>query len=55
MNELTRVHRSRPDPGLHDPGLHALARRAHGTDIDALAARSLPSAPRVAWDDVARL
>ena len=35
--------------------LPALARRARVTDLDALAARSLASAPRVAWDDVARL
>ena len=35
--------------------LPALARRAQVTDLDALAARSLPSASRVAWDDVARL
>ena len=35
--------------------LRALARRAQMTDLEALAARSLPSAPRVAWDDVARL
>ena len=35
--------------------LSALARRAQVTDLDALAARSLASAPHVAWDDVARL
>ena len=35
--------------------LPALARRAQVTDLDSLAARSLPSARRVAWDDVARL
>ena len=35
--------------------LPALARRAQVTDLDALAARALESAPRVAWDDVARL
>ena len=35
--------------------LPALARRARVTDLDTLATRSLPSAPRVAWDDVARL
>jgi len=35
--------------------LPALARRAQVTDLDALAARSLPFASRVAWDDVARL
>ena len=35
--------------------LLALARRAQVTDLDAFAARALPTAPRVAWDDVARL
>ena len=35
--------------------LTALARRARVTDLDTLAARSLASAPRVPWDDVARL
>ena len=35
--------------------LPALARRARVTDLDALAARALESAPRVVWDDVARL
>ena len=35
--------------------LPALARRARVTDLDTLATRSLPSAPRVTWDDVARL
>jgi len=35
--------------------LPALARRAHVTELDALAARLLASAQRVAWDDVARL
>ena len=35
--------------------LPALARRARVTDLDTFATRSLPSAPRVAWDDVARL
>ena len=35
--------------------LSALARRAHVTDLDTLAARSLAAAPRVAWADVARL
>ena len=35
--------------------LRGLARRAHVTDLDALAARMLASSPRVAWDDVARL
>jgi hypothetical protein len=35
--------------------LSALARRAHVTDLDALAALSLATAPRVAWDDVAQL
>ena len=35
--------------------LPALARRARVTDLDALAARSLSVAQRVAWDDVARL
>ena len=35
--------------------LRLLARRAHVTDLDALAAELLPGAPRVAWADVARL
>jgi hypothetical protein len=35
--------------------LVALARRARPTDLDALATRLLPGAPRVAWADVARL
>lgn len=35
--------------------LPALARRAHVSDLDALAAHALGSASRVAWDDVARL
>ena len=35
--------------------LPALARRAHVTDLDALGARLLASAQRMAWDDVARL
>jgi len=35
--------------------LLALARRAQVTDLDALSVRLLPSGPRVAWDDVARL
>jgi hypothetical protein len=35
--------------------LRALARRAHVTELDALAARTLADAPRVPWDDVARL
>ena len=35
--------------------LPALSRRARVTDLDALAARLLPSAPRVSWDDVARI
>ena len=36
-------------------GLQVLARRARVTDLDALATVLLPAAPRVAWDDVARL
>jgi len=35
--------------------LRALARRAEVTDLDALADRVLPDAPRIAWHDVARL
>jgi len=35
--------------------LRALARRAEVTDLDALAARVLADAPRIAWPDVARL
>ena len=35
--------------------LRLLARRAHVTDLDTLAAELFPGAPRVAWDDVARL
>ena len=35
--------------------LRALARRAEVTDLDALAARVLPDAPRISWHDVARL
>jgi hypothetical protein len=35
--------------------LRLLARRAHVTDLDTLAAELLPGASRVAWDDVARL
>ena len=35
--------------------LRVLARRATVLDLDQLAARALPEAPRVAWDDVARL
>jgi hypothetical protein len=35
--------------------LPLLARRAWVTDLAALAARALPTAPRVPWDDVARL
>ncbi len=35
--------------------LRLLARRAHATDLDALAARALAEAPRVTWADVARL
>ena len=35
--------------------LRFLARRAHVTDLDTLAARLLQGATRVAWDDVARL
>jgi len=36
-------------------GLRVLARRADVLDLDALAASAIPSAPRIAWDDVARL
>jgi hypothetical protein len=35
--------------------LRLLARRAHVTDLDTLGAELIPGAPRVAWDDVARL
>ena len=35
--------------------LRALARRARVSDLDTLAAELLPAAPRLAWDDVARL
>jgi hypothetical protein len=35
--------------------LRLLARRAEVTDLDALASHVLPAAPRVPWDDVARL
>jgi hypothetical protein len=35
--------------------LRLLGRRAEVADLDVLAARALPTAPRVAWDDVARL
>jgi hypothetical protein len=35
--------------------LRVLARRARVTDLDTLAAELLPGAPRVAWNDVARL
>jgi hypothetical protein len=35
--------------------LRGLARRAEATDLDTLAARVLPDAPRIAWHDVARL
>jgi hypothetical protein len=35
--------------------LRFLAGRARATDLDALAARSFSHAPRIAWDDVARL
>lgn len=35
--------------------LRVLARRAEVLDLDALAARVLPDAPRIAWNDVARL
>jgi hypothetical protein len=35
--------------------LRVLARRAEVTDLDALAARVLADAPRIAWPDVARL
>jgi hypothetical protein len=34
--------------------LRLLARRAHVTDLDTLAAELFPGAPRVAWEDVAR-
>jgi hypothetical protein len=40
---------------LLDVGLRFLARRAEVTDLDRLVAQRLPDAPRVAWDDVARL
>ena len=36
-------------------GLRVLARRADVLDLDALATTALPDAPRIAWDDVARL
>ena len=35
--------------------LPLLARRAQATDLDALAANALAAAPRIPWDDVARL
>lgn len=35
--------------------LRLLARRAHVSDLDTLRAKLLPDAPRVTWDDVARL
>lgn len=35
--------------------LPVLARRAQASDLDTLAAQLLPAAPRVRWDDVARL
>jgi hypothetical protein len=35
--------------------LRLLARRARVSDLDTLAARTLPAAPHVVWDDVARL
>ena len=35
--------------------LPVLARRARATDLDSLATWLLPDAPRIAWDDVARL
>jgi hypothetical protein len=35
--------------------LPTLARRARVTDLDSLATLLLPDAPRIAWDDVARL
>ena len=35
--------------------LRVLAKRAEVIDLEALAARVLPDAPRIAWDDVARL
>jgi len=35
--------------------LRLLARRADVSDLDTLSARLLPDAPRVTWDDVARL
>ena len=40
---------------LLNVALPLLARRARATDLDALAARTLASSSRVAWDDVARL
>ena len=36
-------------------GLRVLAHRAQVLDLDTLAASALPAAPRIAWDDVARL
>ena len=36
-------------------GLRVLARRADVLDLDTLAASALTDAPRIAWDDVARL
>jgi hypothetical protein len=35
--------------------LRLLARRAQVSDLDALRAKLLPDAPRITWDDVARL
>jgi hypothetical protein len=35
--------------------LRLLARRTHVSDLDTLSAQLLPDAPRIAWDDVARL
>jgi hypothetical protein len=35
--------------------LRLLARRADVSDLDTLSAQLLPNAPRVTWDDVARL
>jgi hypothetical protein len=41
--------------GLLTVLLPLLSRRARVSDLDALAAQVLPGAPRVSWDDVARL
>ena len=35
--------------------LGLLAHRAEVLDLDTLAARAMPDAPRIAWDDVTRL